>query len=163
MRLLSCSSHRWIDSLFATSAMGKCSLLGSASLRLMRSSVVQRGTLFAVVNARWTTSKQNLLVLEPQWIKSTERAKRLLIPPVYFLRGIRTYDELQIVVTKVGQVKQTVTGHDKKTTETVKNVFIYKHWPWMRWEPGRQRGSALTLKTVMSCSIMASFCAAWPW
>jgi len=49
-------------------------------------------------------------VLEPQPIKSTERAKRLLIPPVYSLREIRAYDELQIVVTKVGQVKQTVTA-----------------------------------------------------
>ena len=50
-----------------------------------------------------------MLVLEPQSIKSTERAKQLLIPPVYSLRGIRAYDELQIVVTEVGQVKQTVT------------------------------------------------------
>ena len=50
-----------------------------------------------------------LLVLEPQWTKGTERAKWLLIPPVYSLRGIRAYDELQIVVTEIGQVKQTVT------------------------------------------------------
>ena len=70
---------------------------------------MQTCKLFAVVNARWTTSNQKLLVLEPQWIKSTERAKRLLIPPVYSLRGIRAYDELRIVVTEVGQVKQTVT------------------------------------------------------
>ena len=69
-----------------------------------------RCTLFAVVNARWTTSNKKLLVLEPQWIKSTTRAKRLLIPPVYSLRGICAYDELQIVVTEVGQVKQTVTS-----------------------------------------------------
>ena len=48
-------------------------------------------------------------MLEPQSIKSTERAKRFLIPPVYFLRGIRACDELQIVVTEVGQVTQTVT------------------------------------------------------
>ena len=36
--------------------------------------------------------------------------KRFLIPPVYSLRGIRAYDEPQIVVTEAGQVKQTVTG-----------------------------------------------------
>ena len=30
-------------------------------------------------------------MLEPQRIKSTERAKRLLIPPVYSLRGIREF------------------------------------------------------------------------
>ena len=91
------------------SAMGKCSLLVSVSLRLIRWSVVQRCTLFAVVDARWTTSNQKLLVLELQWIKSTERAKRFLIPPVYCLRGIRAYDELQIVVTEVREVTQTVT------------------------------------------------------
>jgi len=99
MRLLSFPSHLWIDSLFAMSAMGKCSLLVSVSLRFMRQSDVQRCPLFAVVNARWTTSNQKL-VLEPQWIKSSERAKRLLIPPVYSLRGIRAYDELQIAVTE---------------------------------------------------------------
>ena len=71
--------------------------------------VVLRCTLFAVVNARWTTSNQKLLLLEPQWIKSSKGAKRLLILSVYSLRGIRAYDELQIVVTEVGQVKQTVT------------------------------------------------------
>jgi len=49
--------------------------------------VEQRCTLSAAANARWTTSNQKLLVLEPQWIKSAERAKRLLIPPVYPLRG----------------------------------------------------------------------------
>ena len=70
---------------------------------------VQRCTLFTVVNTRWTTSNQKLLVLEPQWIKCTERAKRLLIPPVYSLRGIRAC-ELHIFVTEVGQVKQTVTA-----------------------------------------------------
>jgi len=48
-------------------------------------------------------------MLEHQCIKSTERAKRLLILPVYSLRGIRAYDKLWIVVTEVGQVKQTVT------------------------------------------------------
>jgi len=37
-----------------------------------------------------------------------KRAKRVLSPPVYSLRGIRAYDELQIVVTEVGQVKETV-------------------------------------------------------
>ena len=52
----------------------------------------------------------NVVVQENRWIKSTERAKRLLIPPVYSFRGIRAYDELQIAVTEVGQVKQTVTG-----------------------------------------------------
>jgi len=31
--------------------------------------------------------------------------------PVYSLRGICDYDELQIVVTKVRQVKQMVTRH----------------------------------------------------
>jgi len=102
-------SHIWIDSLFVMSAVGKCSLLVSVTLRLMRWSVLQRCTLFAVMNARWTTSNQKLLMLEPQWIKSTEGAKRLLIPPVYSLRGIRAYDELQIVVTEVGQIKQMVT------------------------------------------------------
>ena len=50
-------------------------------------------------------------MLEPQRIKSDERAKRLLIPPVCSLRGISAYDELQIVGTEVGQVKQTVTIH----------------------------------------------------
>ena len=72
---------------------------------LTRWSVVLRCTLFAVVNARWATSNQKLLVLEPQWIKCTERAKQLLIPRVYSLRGIRAYDELQIAVNEVGQVK----------------------------------------------------------
>jgi len=38
--------------------------------------------------------------------KSTERGKRLKIPPVYSFRGIRAYDELQTVATEVGQVKQ---------------------------------------------------------
>jgi len=109
MRLLSSSYHIWIDSPFATSAIGKCSLLVSVSIRLRRWSVVQRCTLFAAVNARWTTSNQKLLVLEPQWIQSTERAKGVLIPPVYSLRAIRTYDELQAVVTEVGQVKQMIT------------------------------------------------------
>ena len=32
-----------------------------------------------------------------------------IIPPVYSLRGIRAYDELQIAVIEVGKVKQTVT------------------------------------------------------
>jgi len=50
-----------------------------------------------------------VVVLEHQWIKSTEKAKRLLIPPAYSLRGIRAYDGLQIVVTEVGQVRQTAT------------------------------------------------------
>jgi len=58
-----------------------------------------------------TTSNQKLLVLEPQRIKSTERAKRLLVPPVHSLRGILAYDELQIVVTEVVQVKQAVTSN----------------------------------------------------
>jgi len=49
-------------------------------------------------------------VFEPQSIKSNERAKRLPIPPVYCLRGIRAYGELRIVVTEVGQVKQKVTS-----------------------------------------------------
>jgi len=31
--------------------------------------------------------------------------------PVYSFRGIRAYDELQIVVNEVGQVKQMVTYH----------------------------------------------------
>ena len=70
-------------------------------------SVVLRCTLFAVVNARWTTSKQKLLVLEPLWIKSTERTKLLLVPPLHSLRGNRVYDELQIV-TEVGLVKQII-------------------------------------------------------
>ena len=118
----------------------------------LRGRVVVRCTLFAVVNARWTTSNQMLLVLEPKivgagangcwcwnqkllvlepkivgagtngcwcWnqkllvlephgIKNTKRAKRLLIPPVCSLRGIRAYYELQMVVTEVGQVKRTV-------------------------------------------------------
>ena len=39
-------------SLFAMSAMGNCSLLVSVSLRLRRWRVVQRITMFAVVNAR---------------------------------------------------------------------------------------------------------------
>jgi len=47
-----------------------------------------------------------LLVLEPLRIKGTERAKRLLVPPIYSLRGIRAYDELQIVVTEVAQVNR---------------------------------------------------------
>jgi len=70
---------------------------------------VVRSTLIAFVNARRTTSNRRLLVLEPQPIKSTERAKRLVIPPVYSLRGIGAYDELQIVVNEVGQVKRMVT------------------------------------------------------
>jgi len=114
----------------AMSATGKCSLLGSVPLRLRRWSVVQRCMLFAVVNARWTTSNQKLLVLEPkvvvfepQWIKSTERAKLLLIPPVYSLRGIRADDKLQIVVTEVGQVKQTVTVQNK----TVEVITLFIH------------------------------------
>jgi len=51
----------------------------------------------------------NVVVFEPQWRKITERAKRLLIPPVYFLRGSCAYDELQIVNSEVGRAKQTVT------------------------------------------------------
>jgi len=48
-------------------------------------------------------------------MKSTERAKRLLIPLVCSLRGIRAYDELQTVVTEVGQVKQTGTVSTPET------------------------------------------------
>ena len=42
-------------------------------------------------------------------MKSDERAKRFLIPPVCSLRGISAYAELQIVVAEVGKLKQTVT------------------------------------------------------
>jgi len=84
---------------------------------------VQRCTLFAAVNAKWTTGNQKLLVMEPQWIKSTERAKRLLIPAVYSLREIRVDDELQIVVTEVGQVKQTVTVQNK----TIEEITLFIH------------------------------------
>jgi len=56
-------------------------------------------------------------VLESQRIKSIERAKRLLISPVHSLRGIRAYDELQIVVTEVGQVRQTVTALYQGSTD----------------------------------------------
>jgi len=59
---------------------------------LTRKSAVVRCTLFAVVNVRWTTSNQKLMVLETKWIKSTEKADRILIPPLYSLRGIRAYD-----------------------------------------------------------------------
>ena len=62
MRLLSSPYHIWIDSLFAMSAMGKCSLLVSVSLRLRRLSVVQRCLLFADVNARWTSNEQPKVV-----------------------------------------------------------------------------------------------------
>ena len=123
--------HIWIDSLFAMSAMA-CSLTEGREREIrmasfffhiwfdvcLRCRVVLRCMLLAVVNARWTTSNQklfvlqpNVVVLEPQWIKSNERAKRFLISPVYSLRGIHAYDELQIVVTEVGQVKQMVTAH----------------------------------------------------
>jgi len=37
------------------------------------------------------------------------KSKEASYPPVYSVRGIRAYDELQTVVTEVGQVKQTVT------------------------------------------------------
>ena len=50
-------------------------------------------------------------MLEPQWIKCTEIVKRLLIPPMYSLRRIRAYGELQTAVTGVGQFKQMVTRH----------------------------------------------------
>jgi len=115
MRLLS-PSHIWIDSLFATSAMGKCSLLVSVSLRLRRLSVVQRCTLIAVTNARWTTNNQKLLVLEPKVVvfeplnKEYWKSKAASNSPVYSSRGIPAYAELQIVVTEVGQVKQTVAA-----------------------------------------------------
>jgi len=55
------------------------------------------------------------------------RAKRLLIPPVYFLRGIGAYDELQIVVTEVGQVRQTVTPHRKKLLTTALLLWV-SYW-----------------------------------
>ena len=48
-------------------------------------------------------------MLEPQRIKNTERAKWLLIPSVYSLRGIGAYDELKIAVTEAEQVIQTDT------------------------------------------------------
>jgi len=51
-----------------------------------------------------------VVVLERQPIKSTERAKRPSVLTVYSLRGISAYDELQVVVNEVGQVKQTVTA-----------------------------------------------------
>ena len=116
----------------------------SVSLRLGRWSVFRRRKLFAVVNGRWTTSNQKLLVLEPKvvvfeprWIKSTERAKRLLIPPVYSLRGIRSYDELHIVVTEVGQVKQTVklVCCLKFVTALLlwRQVSFAYHWPHCYW------------------------------
>jgi len=57
-------------------------------------------------------------------MKSTERAKRLLILPVYSLRGIRAYDELQIVVTEVQQVKQTVTS---LTFHILPNLLLSNH------------------------------------
>ena len=66
-----------------------------------------RCTVLAIVNARRKASNQKLLVLEHHWIKSAEGAKRLLIPPVYSLRGISAYAKLQIV-TEDGQIKQTV-------------------------------------------------------
>ena len=69
----------------------------SGAKRLRAKSAVVRCTLMAVVYAKWTASNPTFLVLEPQWIKCTERAKRLLVPPVYSLRGIRAYDELQMV------------------------------------------------------------------
>ena len=107
MSAMACSLTEWWE-------REKDRMLASFSFHIwfdvcVRGRVVLRCKLLAVVNARWTTSNQKLLVLEPnvvvlelQWIKSTERAKRLLISPVYFLRGIRAYDELQIVV-KLGK------------------------------------------------------------
>ena len=89
------------------SAMGKCSLLLSVSLKAYE--VVSCAEMYAVCGCECYMNEQlKVVVFEPQWKKSTERAERLLIPPVYSLRGIRVYDELQIAVTEVGQVKQTV-------------------------------------------------------
>ena len=114
----------------------------------MRWSVVQRCTLFAVVNARWTTSNQKLLVLEPQWIKSTERAKRLLIPPIYSLRGIRAYDELQIFVTEVGKIKQPFT----QGTSSIGNVLVSYDFSNTQLRTFLYlRNDRKSVKVVMSC------------
>ena len=64
-----------------------------------------RCTLFVVVFSRWNNEQPREVVPKSQRIKSYRRAKQLLIPPAYSLRGIRAYDELQIAVTETRQVK----------------------------------------------------------
>jgi len=68
-------------------------------------SVVVRCTLFAVVNVRWTTKFGAGTSANKEYWKSKAASNS----PVYFLRGIRAYDELRIVVTEVLQIKQTLT------------------------------------------------------
>ena len=92
---------------------------------LTEQSAVFRCTLFAVVNARWTTSSRKLLVLGHQAIKRIERAKRHLIPPVCSLRAIRAYDDLQTFVTEVGQVTQTVTQCYRQTWQVLTAIMHF--------------------------------------
>jgi hypothetical protein len=81
--------------------------------------------------------ESNLLVLEPQWIKSTDRARRLLIPLyVCSLRGNCPYDELQTAVTEVGQVKEMVTSLSVRRLGFILRslclVFMLGEWQWDR-------------------------------
>jgi len=55
------------------------------------------------------------------------RTKQLQIPPVYSLSGIRAYDELQIVVTEVRQVRQTVTTHSVINASQITDEISTNH------------------------------------
>ena len=63
-----------------------------------------------MLDEQWATKcwcwNEKLWCLNLSEKKSTDREKRLKIPPVYSFRGIRAYDELQTFATEVGQVKQ---------------------------------------------------------
>ena len=72
-----------------------------------KESVIQQ---IDIVKISTNYEKQGQSVARMQIKRVTERTERLLIPPVYSLRGIRAYDELQtFVAAEVEQVKQTVT------------------------------------------------------
>jgi len=97
-----------------------------------------------------------VVVLEPAGTsvnKEYWKSKATSNSPVYSLRGIHAYDELQIVVNEVGQIKQTVTSwrfevfsiwvKSEKKTKTVYRGLSFGEWTT----------SFLDLRNILTSSI----------
>ena len=127
MRLLSCHSHIWIDSLryqLWTTVhcwyLYHCGLWGSQLYRDVRCSVV---------NARWTTSKQKLLVLEPQWIKSYWKSKEASNSSCILLERDPC---LRRATNSCNRSRASQTdGYSAATSKTISNIHIWTPWHWV--------------------------------
>jgi len=58
-----------------------------------------------------------MLVMVPQWIKSTRKSKVAPNSSCIFLGRICAYNEIHIAVTEVGQVKQSVKGPNQASSK----------------------------------------------